>query len=301
MSTTRKVEDLDAFLVVDYSQIELRMLAEASGDKLLIRQFQEAGTNAKLAKANGKDIHCQVGHTLTGWPVEQIANDKDTRKTIKEFHFEIIYGGSKESIYGHLRAKGVKILRQESDAYYDAYFRKYSGVKRYIHAQRRNVEKLGYVETLFGFRRYINPSDERRASYWGNQAINTPIQGAAHQLVLIALALLHIYPKKYRLLRRVLAEVHDALICRVKTRDLPEAYKQAKDLLERAVAAYAAENFGVKFQVPLVVEAEAGYCLGSVVDYEGEPIPMFLEAWRKKHAESETTGRKKLFAVGQAA
>lgn len=296
MKISRRIMDLKCFLVWDYSQIEIRMLAEMSKDPLLIKQFKAAGTDAAWAKAHNLDIHCQVGGELTDWPAEKIAHDHDVRRSVKEFHFAIVFGVSKDSLYGNLKAKGVKITRQQSNQFYDRYFRKYRGVARFMTVQRAKVQSEGVVTTLFGFRRPISSKEQEdgRSSYWGNQAVNTPIQGSAHQLVLIALAILDERPKDYPLLDCPLMEVHDALNFRHNTRDLPEAYLQGKYLLQTDVADYAKKNFGITLQVPLVAEAKAGYRLGSLVDYKGGRISEFLTDWRAKHEQVEREGWKAL-------
>ena len=83
-------------------------------------------------------------------------------------------------------------------------------------------------------------------------------------------------------------EVHDALYFRVKLRDLVEAHKQLMDLFEHGAYEYAQEEFSLDLQVPLLAEASAGFCMGSMITYEGEPIEEFLSAWRKKQREVES-------------
>lgn len=271
----RNLRDLQVFLAGDYSQIEIRMLAEASGDPVLIRHFR-----------SGQDVHCLVGRDLTGWSVEKISKDKKTRTAVKEFHFQIVYGGGKEHGHEDLRSKGVKITREQFDRYYDRYFATYKFVSEYIRKCREEAERTGRVETIFGFRRPIEKNDDRRASFWGNQAINSPIQGAAHQLVLIALALLHLKPRTYRLLQHPVMEVHDELLFRVRLGDLPAADRALRYLLQTDVAAYVLKHWQRKLRVPLVAETEAGFCRGSMVEYEDRAIDSvegFLREWRAKH------------------
>lgn len=281
----KNLGDLYVFLTLDYSQIEIRMLAEASKDVLLVKQLRVAGYDSAEAKIHGKDIHCQFGNTLTGWPIARIASDKETRRMVKEFHFSIIFGVSKTGLYKHLRAEGIKITQAQVNVFYDRYFQKYYGVARYIRHIRAAVERDGYAETLFRFRRRISALDNLRASYWGNQAVNTPIQGSAHQLILMALALLHLKPRTYRLLQDPILEVHDELAFRVRLRNLRSAYEQGLELLQQGVKKFAAKSFGYRFSVPLVAEAEAGFCLGSLVGYTGGLIEEFLDRWRDKHKE----------------
>ena len=178
---------------------------------------------------------------------------------------------------------------------YRAYFKRYLGVARYIDEMRAKAEQEGFVETIFGFRRTIYQDDETRDTYWGNQCINTPIQGAAHTLILIAMALLHLRPKTYHLLHeRPAMEVHDALIHFIKLRNLAVAFTQGKQLLEEEVVKYTTRYFGRTIRVPLIAEAEAGFTLGSMVEYNAEPLDQFLTSWRAKYHKTEKEGWKTL-------
>lgn len=183
---------------------------------------------------------------------------------------------------------------------YDLFFKRYTGVKNYIDFERNNAETKGCVETLFGFRREIKKVDDTRSSYWGNQAINTPIQSGAHQLVLIALALLHMKPKTYNMLQGYIAEIHDQLVFFVMLKNLRQAYLQGRQLLEHEVVNYTAKHFQHQMQVPLISEAEAGFCLGSLTEYRGESWQEFLPLWRKKHLEVEAKGWAKMLEQQQA-
>ena len=280
------VLDLDVLLAADGSQIEVRMLAEISKDPLLISQF-----------LSGADVHCLVGHSLTGWPVERIKKEKNLRKMVKNMHFGIIFGLGREGLYPYVVTKIRAIDGKKADLtgitperlgkLYDKYFKVYKGVDAYIKRERHNAETKGYVKTLFDFRREIRENDGK-GSYWLNQAINTPIQGSAHGFLLIALALLNLKPRTYNLLQRCLMEVHDALYFFVKLRDLVEAQKQIKHLFEVGAYDYAQKQFNLKLQVPLLAESSAGFCMGSMIDYNGEPLDEFIPAWQKKQREIES-------------
>jgi DNA polymerase-1 len=277
-------EDLWVFLSGDGSQIEIRFLAEVSGDPLLIHQFN-----------TGQDIHCLVGSTLTNYPVERIKTEKNLRKIVKNLHFGIVYGKGRNGIYEYVVAlirklEGSKadltgITKLKTERLFDAYFRKYTGVTRYIDAMRRMVEELGYVETIYGFRRDVRQDDDERSSFWGNIAINTPIQASAHQYLLVCMALLHMKPVTYSLLQEPSMEIHDQLVFLVRLRNLAEAYKQFMQLFQEGAMAYTLRHFKRKIRVPLLAEAEAGFCLGSLVSYTGEPVDQFLPVWRKKQVE----------------
>jgi DNA polymerase-1 len=287
------VENLSIALSFDYSQVEVRWLAEVSKDKLLISQFQ-----------SGQDIHSLIGNTLTGWSVERIKKEKNIRRIVKNIVFAIIYGVNRDGLYDYIVKKirsidGINadltgITPTKTVKLYDLFFKRYTGVKNYIDYERNNVETKGYVETLFGFRREIRKVDDTRSSYWGNQAINTPIQSGAHQLVLIALALLHMKPRTYNMLQRYIAEIHDQLVFFVKLKDLQSAYSQGRQLLEQEVVKYTAKHFHHRMQVPLISEAEAGFCFGSFMEYNGETWQEFLPKWRAKHLEVEAKGWAKL-------
>ncbi len=284
-----EILDLDVYLTADGSQIEIRSLAELSSDPVMIRLLQEA---AKDRKNKTKDFHCLNGHMLTGRPIEQIANDKGVRRSVKNLIFGIIFGKARKGMYDYVVQKirafeGKKadltgITPKSIDALYGKFFDVYKGVARFIIKMRHEAETKHKVETLFGFVRHIREDDEDRNTYWGNQAINSPVQGTAHQFVLIAMALLELKPKTYCHLQRSIMEVHDALYFKVKLRHLREAHAQLMHLFEVGAFEYAQREFKLKLRVPLLAEAQAGFCMSSLIDYEGEPLEDFLEEWRKK-------------------
>jgi hypothetical protein len=111
---------------------------------------------------------------------------------------------------------------------------------------------------------------------------------------LIALALLHLKPQTYNLLQRCIMEVHDALYFLVRLRDLPEAHTQLMRLFEVGAWGYAQHQFNIKLRVPLLAEAEAGFCMGSMIPFRGEPVEEFLSKWRVKQREIEKKSWKDL-------
>ncbi len=286
--------DLEVFLVVDCSQAEIRALAELSGDPVMIRLLQEAAADRKNKM---KDFHSLNGHMLTGRPIEQISTDKGLRRSVKNLIFGIIFGKAEGGMYEYVVQKIRAVEGKDADltgitkpriaALYKKFFSVYGGIRKWIEKQRDLAERLGYVETLFGFRRHIRSDDTERKTYAGNQAINSPVQGTAHTYMLIALALLDLKPVTYNRLLKCIMEVHDALYFKVKLRHLVEAHAQLISLFETDTVEYARRAFGLKLRVPLLVDAEAGFCMGSLVGYEGAPLPEFLAAWRAKHAETD--------------
>jgi len=277
---------IDLFLAFDYSQIEIRMLAECSGDPLLIEQF-----NA------GLDIHCAVGNAINpAWSFEFIKKDKDTRTFIKNCHFGLIYGLSEKGLYYYLKAKGIKATEEQAARFHRDYFARYRGVASYIDRMRAKAERDGYVDTIFGFRRRIgNDYDEDRTTNPLNQAINSPIQGAAHTLLLCSMAILDETPSLFPLLSTPIMEVHDALVFRVKFRDLPEAYVQAKTLLEGGVVDYTRRVFDLNLRVPLVSEGSAGFRYGVLEDYFGGSREEFLAGWLTANAATDAKMAKEFF------
>jgi len=270
------VGDAPAFVAFDYSQIELRMMAHMSQDPLLISQFR-----------SGQNIHSLVGSEVTPWSFEEVTKDKLKRRIVKNFHFGIIYGLQRHNVHPYMVAKGVDVTPRECEDFYDAYFDRYKGVGKLIAKLQRKAEQLGYVETLFGFRRYVGEweREEGRSTYWGNQAVNTPIQGTAHFLILIALCLLHLQPERFVLLQECVAEIHDSLIFYAPLRLLPEVHAQGKMLLEDAVQVIARKWFGIRFSIPILTECEVGFRLGTMVPYEGGAPKATLRAWREKYEQ----------------
>ena len=299
-----EILDLEIFLTADGAQIEIRSLAELSRDPVMIKFLQEG---AKDRRNKLKDFHSLNGHILTGFPVERINQEKTLRKAIKNLIFGICFGKSEKGIHDYIvqkmreadgpdvdltgitPAKSVKLHRK--------FFLIYKGVLRFIHIMRKMGEEEGYVPTLFGFKRWIRQNDPDRKTNPGNQSINSPVQGTAHTFVLIALALLDLKPKTYNLLQKCIMEVHDALYFRVKLRNLQKAYRQLMYLFETDASLYAEREWKIKLQVPILAEAEAGFCMSSTVSYEGEPLEEFLAKWRKKQAEIDARKWEDLMPV----
>lgn len=270
-----KIKKLRIFTAWDYAQIEIRILAHMSEDPKLI--------NAVLSG----DIHSTVGHELTGIPVLQIKNDKNTRVMIKGLHFGIVYGLTPKNLFTKLTAEGVKTTLERTEELHATYFRKFKRVRDLIEHLKDFAERKGYVETIFGFRRpiYTGENDSGRTTFWGNQAVNSPIQGSAHQLMLCGMALLATKKKTYSLLQTPVMEVHDAFAFYNQTEDLPESYKQGKHLLETAIPQYVEDHFKFKLKVPIEAECKAGYRLGVLPEYKGGSVKEHIKLWQTKNIE----------------
>ncbi len=297
---SKEILDLDIFLVLDYSQAEIRVLAEISSDEKLIALFNSS---------RDVDIHSMVGSQLTGWSPERIKAEEVTRKMVKNTIFGVVYGIGRENLYdyivGKIRAVDGEnanlsgITKAKVSSLYDKFFKTYTGVAHYIEEYRAMAEKTGVVSSIFGFNREVRANDDTRGTYWLNQAINSPIQTSAHQLVLMAIALLHMKPKTYNQLLRPCMEVHDALYFFVKLRHLLEAYTQATQLLQDDVVEYAATHFNRRLRIPMIAEAKVGFCLGSLVKFDGQPLTEVLASWRKKHHDVEKKGWAELLKAGE--
>jgi DNA polymerase-1 len=299
--------DVEVFLVVDCSQAEIRALAELSQDPVMIKLLLEAAKDRKNKK---KDFHALNGHMLTGRSIEQIATDESVRRSVKNLIFGIIFGKAENGMYEYVVQKIRAVEGKNADltgitkasiaVLYKKFFTVYAGVRKWIDKQRALGERLGYVETLFGFRRHIRSDDTERKTFTGNQSINSPVQGSAHTYMLIALALLDLKPVTYSRLLKCIMEVHDALYFKVRLRHLVEAHAQLIKLFETDTVEYACRAFGLKLRVPLLVDSKAGFCMGSMVTYEGEPVEVFLEAWRKKQSEMDKKKWEDLMPAGES-
>lgn len=287
----KNMPNLRTFLVMDYGQVEVRVAAQMANDKNLIADCQKS------------DIHTAVGVTMTGWDAERIKNDEATRTLTKNVHFGILFGISKKNLFAFVLAMSPmdmrgRITREQVEEAYDRYFERYSGIAAFIVSQRAFGKEHRYVETLFGMRQELNVTDDAentdfledveedgdtkpRGSWWGNQAINGPVQGTAHQLMICALVNLVRQPEKYKILGIPPMEVHDALYFNVRVLDLVEAHNKGKYLLEKESLETVKSDFpDIKWKVPIVVDAKAGIRLGCQVKVSEKSTPGgFLLEW----------------------
>lgn len=226
-------EGYDSFISSDYSQVELRVLAHMSEDEGLIRAF-----------LNKEDIHRRTAAEVMGIPFEDVTPEQ--RSHAKAVNFGIIYGISD---FGLGRQLGVP--RSEAAQYIDSYFARYTGVKEYMEGEKKKAREMGYVETLFGRRRYlpdIHAKNFNRRSFAERTAINTPIQGTAADIIKIAM--LHVAKelKEAGVKSRVLLQVHDELVLEVVEEEKDKVSAIVKNAMERAVT----------LKVPLVADIAFG-------------------------------------------
>lgn len=217
----------------DYSQIELRVLAHVSDDETLINAFN-----------NGEDIHTVTASQVFGVPFEQV--NGEMRKRAKAVNFGIIYGIGDYSL-----SQDLKIPRKVAAEYIENYLSKYSGVRDYLDSTKREARENGYVETMFGRRRYIPElavSNKNLQAFGERVAMNTPIQGAAADLIKIAMIRADKMLKEAGLKARLILQIHDELIIESPT----EEATQAEAILREAMQGAA------EFRVPLQVDIGVG-------------------------------------------
>ncbi|NNN46046.1 MULTISPECIES: DNA polymerase I [unclassified Vibrio] len=221
-------------MAVDYSQIELRIMAHLSGDKALLEAFQQ-----------GKDIHAATAAEILGIGIEQVSSEQ--RRRAKAVNFGLIYGMSAFGL-----AKQLGIPRSEAQHYMDKYFERYPGVMQYMEETRRTAAEQGYVETLFGRRLHLPEIKSRngmRRKAAERAAINAPMQGTAADIIKKAMLLVdHWIETEGQGRVKLLMQVHDELVFEVEESALSEIESKVQELMESAAT----------LKVPLVAETGHG-------------------------------------------
>ena len=221
------------FLVADYSQIELRIMAHLSGDPAFIEAFRQGG-----------DIHRQTAALIFNLPAEQVT--PEMRGRAKTINFATIYG---QGAFALSRQLGISL--EDARGFIARYFERFSGVRSFLDRQIELARQQGYVETLFKRRRYIPEIKERNFSlraYGERNAQNSPLQGSAADLIKLAMVRIHGAIRERGLAGRMLLQVHDELVFEVP----PEEVETMTDLVREHM-----ENV-VALQVPLVVDIGVG-------------------------------------------
>ncbi|MEC9431425.1 MAG: DNA polymerase I [Pseudomonadota bacterium] len=226
----------NVILSLDYSQIELRILAHIAGIDALKQAFRD-----------GQDIHAMTASEVFGVPMADMT--PEIRRRAKAINFGVIYGISAFGLANNLR-----IPRDEAKAFIDAYFEKFPGIRAYMDATVAGAKETGYVETLFG-RRIHTPeiaTKGPRASFAQRAAINAPIQGSAADVIRRAMMRVEPAMEAAGLTGRMLLQVHDELLFEV-----PEAEAEKTIEVVRAAMEGAAHP-AVSLATPLVVDAGQG-------------------------------------------
>lgn len=226
-------DEQHTLLAADYSQIELRLVAEISEDKAMLEAFQ-----------NDIDIHSATAGRIYGVDLNDVT--KEMRRNAKTVNFGIIYG---ISAYGLSQRLGVS--REEASKMIDQYFEQYPGIKAYMDRSIEWARKKGYVETLLGRKRYLKDINSRNATVRGyaeRNAINTPIQGTAADMIKIAMNNIHKRLNDSGFHTNMTMQVHDELVF--------DARKDEVDNIKPIIQEEMKKPLFLK--VPVVVEIGTG-------------------------------------------
>lgn len=225
----------DGYLLVDadYSQIELRVLAHISGDEIMKKAFLD-----------GVDIHTVTASQVFNQPIEWVT--PDLRSKAKAVNFGIVYGIGAFSL-----SKDIGVSMTKASEYIRAYLSKYSGIANYMDKTVAKARHDGYVETMFGRRRYIKElaaKNKNLQSFGERVAKNTPIQGTAADIIKIAMIRVYNRLRESKLDAKLILQVHDELIVEAKEDCADKAAALLKEEMENAV----------KLTVPMTVDVNIG-------------------------------------------
>lgn len=224
-------------LSLDYSQIELRVLAHIAGIDALVQAFRD-----------GLDIHAMTASEMFGVPIEGM--DPIVRRNAKAINFGIIYGISPFGL-----ARQLSIPQGEAKSYIEAYFERFPGIKDYMESAREECRTNGFVTTLFGRRIHlpmINDKNPMRRNYAERQAINAPVQGSAADIIKRAMIRVPAALRAANLDALMLLQVHDELLFEVPESQMDETVRVVGAVMENAALP------GLTLSVPLVVDAGFG-------------------------------------------
>ncbi len=223
---------------VDYSQIDLRVVAHVSGDKKMIETFLK-----------GEDVHRATAAEINKITLSQVT--EKMRSSAKALNFGVIYG---MSVFGFSEAAGIE--RDDARKFIDEYMNKFEGIARYMRETKEAAKKNGYVETELGRRRYIpeiNSPNFQIQNAGERMAINMPIQGMAADIVKLAMiAVSTNYESNTNI--RILLQIHDEIILEVKEEIAEEVAKKVKNIMENVY----------QLNVPLVANVKVGDNWGEI-------------------------------------
>ena len=221
-------------IAADYSQIELRIIAQVAKEKAMLEAF-----------AADKDIHKATAALVFNVPFEEVTSDQ--RSQAKTINFAIIYGAGATRV-----AEQLDISRKEAGALIEQYFDTYPGLKKFMESQKETARRNGFVETVLGRKRYlrdINSSNNNLRAYAERNATNTPIQGTAADLMKLAMIRLHKRMQDEGMKSLLTLQVHDELVF--------DAFDDEVDKL-RAMAAEEMTKAMPEVEVKLLVESGVG-------------------------------------------
>lgn len=221
------------FVVADYSQIELRLMAHLSLDPAFIEAFRQ-----------GHDIHRQTAAIIFGVPLDLVSSEMRARA--KTINFGTIYGQGPFAL-----SKQLSIPQEEAKAFIAEYFRRFAGVRTFLDRQVELARERGYVETLFGRRRYVPEVHDRNfnmRAFGERISQNAPLQGSAADLIKIAMVRLHAALRDGGGSARLLLQVHDELVLEAPLDEVASVSALVKACMEGAAS----------LEVPLVVDVGVG-------------------------------------------
>lgn len=217
----------------DYSQIELRVLADISGDKNMIDAFK-----------NNQDIHAITASQVFNMPLDFVTGEMRSRA--KAVNFGIVYG-----IGAYSLAKDIGVTNKEAKNYIESYLKHYSGIDKYMHDVVEKAKDTGYVETVFGRRRYLpelSASNGMTRAFGERVARNAPIQGTAADIIKIAMIKVDKRLTEENLEARLVLQVHDELIVECPSHESMRVAMILQEEMEKAVS----------LSVPLVADSAVG-------------------------------------------
>ena len=218
----------------DYSQIELRVLAHIAQDQAMIEAFK-----------NGKDIHAATAAKVYRVNIEDVTSQM--RSSCKAVNFGIVYGISDFAL-----AEDLGISRKQAGEFIKSYLETYTGVNKYMNDIKASAKEKGYVETLFGRRRYLPELSSKSfpiRAFGERVAMNTPIQGTAADIIKIAMLRVWKRLKSEGYKTKLILQVHDELILEAPLDESEQVTKLLKEEMQNAI----------KIDVPLVAEANFGH------------------------------------------
>lgn len=221
------------FLAVDYSQIELRLLAHLSGDEHLVRAFNE-----------GEDFHAETAARVFGVPVSEVT--PDLRSRAKAVNFGIVYG---QQAYG--LSQSLHISMAEARDMIDRYYEAYPGVRTFLDNVVARAKQTGYAETMYGRRRHIPELKAKNPQLRGfgeRTAMNHPMQGTAADIIKIAMARVSRRLEEEGFAAHMILQVHDELDFECPINEVERLTTMVRDVMEHVV----------DLRVPLIAEASTG-------------------------------------------
>jgi DNA polymerase-1 len=222
------------FMAADYSQIELRLIAELSGDAAMLEAFNQ-----------GLDIHAATAAKVFDVPLEKVT--REMRSNAKTVNFGIIYGVSAFGL-----SQQTNLSRTESKEVIESYFKTYPGIKKYMDENVELAREKGYVTTILGRKRILKDINSRNAILRGHaerNAINTPVQGSAADMIKLAMIDIHAAMKERGMQSMMTLQVHDELVF--------DALKSEQEELE-ALVVEKMQSALPGLKVPIIAEVGTG-------------------------------------------